>query len=89
MFFGESMFSRHSNASKAALIQLCRFLPSIGIELVDCQVPNDHLLSMGAKVLHRDDFLDSLELAIERPTESGSWKRKFEQWLAATTNNNV
>jgi leucyl/phenylalanyl-tRNA--protein transferase len=89
MFFGESMFSRHSNASKAALIQLCRFLPSIGIELVDCQVPNDHLLSMGAQVWHRDDFLDSLELAIERPTESGSWKRKFEQWLAATTNNNV
>jgi leucyl/phenylalanyl-tRNA--protein transferase len=86
LFFGESMFSRHSNASKAALIQLCRFLPSQEIELVDCQVPNEHLLSMGAEVWHRDDFLDSLELAIKRPTASGSWNDAFSRWQRISTN---
>ena len=87
LFFGESMFSRHSNASKAALIQLCRFLPSLEINLIDCQVPNDHLLSMGAEVWHRDDFLDSLELAIQRHASTGNWSDAFEQWQRYSTNN--
>jgi len=89
MFFGESMFSRHSNASKAALIQLCRFLPSLEIELVDCQVPNNHLLSMGAEVWHRDDFLDTLEMAIQRPTSSGSWSSAFDRFVSSSTNNGL
>jgi leucyl/phenylalanyl-tRNA--protein transferase len=89
MFFGESMFSRHTNASKAALIQLCGFLPTLEINLVDCQVPNEHLLSMGAEVWHRDDFLDTLEIAMERPTKKGSWSIQFEQWLGSSTNNNL
>jgi leucyl/phenylalanyl-tRNA--protein transferase len=89
MFFGESMFSRHSNASKAALIQLCRFLPSLEIELVDCQVPSDHLLSMGAEVWHRDDFLDTLEMAIQRPTTSGSWSSAFDHFVSSSTNNGL
>jgi leucyl/phenylalanyl-tRNA--protein transferase len=86
MFFGESMFSRHSNASKSALIQLCRFLPTIGIDLVDCQVPSDHLLSMGAEVWHRNLFLDTLEIAIKRNSLAGSWSEGFEHWLQDETN---
>jgi len=87
MFFGESMFSRHANASKAALIKLCQFLPAQGIEVVDCQVPNDHLLSMGAEVWHRDDFLDTLEQAMKQQTIVGSWKEKFELFANVETNN--
>jgi leucyl/phenylalanyl-tRNA--protein transferase len=87
MFFGESMFSRQANASKAALIKLCQFLPTLGIEVVDCQIPNDHLLSMGAVVWHRDDFLDTLELALKSETMSGVWTYQFNLASTSETNN--
>jgi leucyl/phenylalanyl-tRNA--protein transferase len=89
LFFGESMFSRHSNASKAALIQLCRFLPEIGIELIDCQVPNDHLISMGAEVWHRDDFLDTLEKAIAVVSKCEHWQTAFQDFHWRQTNNGL
>jgi leucyl/phenylalanyl-tRNA--protein transferase len=87
MFFGESMFSRSANASKAALIRLCQFLPEMGIQLVDCQVPNDHLLSMGAEVWHRDDFLDVLELRLDNPTQAMPWQESFDRWNYKRMNN--
>lgn len=65
VFFGESMFSLESNASKAALIYLCYFALQNGIELIDCQQSTAHLLSMGAKEISRNDFLDLLEKWIE------------------------
>jgi leucyl/phenylalanyl-tRNA--protein transferase len=65
VFFGESMFSLESNASKAALIYLCYFAMQNGIELIDCQQSTAHLLSMGAKEISRNDFLDLLEKWIE------------------------
>jgi len=89
LFFGESMFSRQSNASKAALIQLCRFLPTIGIELIDCQVPNDHLISMGAEVWHRDLFLDTLENALRIPSVCDNWQSAFQDFLSGQTNNGM
>ena len=54
VFCGESMFSKVSNASKAALITLCQ---SGKFKLIDCQVPNDHLLRMGAVLIERKDYL--------------------------------
>jgi leucyl/phenylalanyl-tRNA--protein transferase len=57
IFCGESMFSRVSNASKAALIHLCR---AGGYELIDCQIPTVHLASMGAEVISRSRFLGLL-----------------------------
>ncbi|WP_129715579.1 leucyl/phenylalanyl-tRNA--protein transferase [Pedobacter sp. SYP-B3415] len=57
VFCGESMFSKESNASKAALIWLCR---NGGHRLVDCQLPNDHLMSMGAEMISREKFLEIL-----------------------------
>lgn len=81
IFFGESMFSRAANASKAALIQLCRFLPHLNIHLVDCQVPNDHLMSLGAEVWQRDAFLDELESRVQQPTARGLWTEVFAAWL--------
>ncbi len=89
MFFGESMFSRASNSSKAALIVLCRFLPHMGIELVDCQVPNDHLMSMGAEIVTRDAFLDNLEAAIQLPTAMGSWDAEFAQFMKHGINKRI
>lgn len=59
IFCGESMFSKVSNASKAALIHICR---SNKFSLIDCQVPNDHLISMGAEVISRKRFLEILAI---------------------------
>jgi leucyl/phenylalanyl-tRNA--protein transferase len=89
LFFGESMFSKQANASKAALIHLCQFLAGEGVELVDCQVPNDHLLSMGAEVWHRDDFLDILEESLENESIVGNWQERFANWCTTSTNNNL
>lgn len=57
VFCGESMFSLVSNASKTALISLCR---SGKYSLIDCQVPNDHLLSMGAVMIPQEEYMDIL-----------------------------
>jgi len=59
-FFGESMFYRRTNASKVILAQLVRYLDREEFILLDCQVPNPHLASMGARDIPRDDFLELL-----------------------------
>lgn len=72
-FFGESMFSRQTDASKAAfayLMQLCR---AWDIPLVDGQVENAHLLSLGATLMPRRDFLGALERAVDLPPPD--WRR--------------
>jgi leucyl/phenylalanyl-tRNA--protein transferase len=56
LFFGESMFSNQSNASKFAFIQLVNQLKNEGIVLIDCQIFTDHLASMGATMITRDQF---------------------------------
>jgi leucyl/phenylalanyl-tRNA--protein transferase len=56
VFCGESMFSLEPNASKLALITLCQ----MHYELIDCQIPNPHLTSMGAEMIKRDDYMNYL-----------------------------
>jgi leucyl/phenylalanyl-tRNA--protein transferase len=56
IFFGESMFSEVSNASKYAFIKLVQNLKQGGVELVDCQVYTEHLESLGAKMISRKEF---------------------------------
>ncbi len=58
VFCGESMFSLMPNASKAAFISLCQ---SGRFTLIDCQVPNDHLMSLGAELMPREDYLKVLQ----------------------------
>jgi leucyl/phenylalanyl-tRNA--protein transferase len=58
VFCGESMFSLMSNASKAALIWLCQ---QPEFKLIDCQIPNAHLLSLGAQLIPRSVYLQHLE----------------------------
>ena len=60
VFCGESMFSKSSNASKVALISLVKELKKNKYELIDCQVPTQHLASMGAEPISRTEFLTFL-----------------------------
>ena len=60
-FFGESMFAREPNASKAAFLRLATKLFDEGTVFIDCQVPTKHLRSLGGTVLSRKDFLRLLK----------------------------
>jgi leucyl/phenylalanyl-tRNA--protein transferase len=73
MFFGESMFSQRSNASKVALVELARKLARWGFPLIDAQVATPHTLAMGAQEWPRATFLDTLHEALRHPTHKGSW----------------
>ncbi|MBL4743030.1 MAG: leucyl/phenylalanyl-tRNA--protein transferase [Cycloclasticus sp.] len=69
VFFGESMFSRQSNASKVGFAFLCEQLNNWGFKLIDCQVESEHLSSLGATIMPRDKFSERLEsLCVERPS---------------------
>ena len=61
VFFGESMFSTESNASKIAMWGLCQWLIQQEFSIIDCQVTNDHLLSLGAREIPRDEFMHYLQ----------------------------
>lgn len=73
MFFGESMFSHASNASKVAFIALINVLQPRGFTLIDCQIYNDHLGTLGARMIPRRDFLDTLAESLEHDTLRGHW----------------
>jgi leucyl/phenylalanyl-tRNA--protein transferase len=61
VFFGESMFSTVSNASKYAFISYIRQLHAEGVELIDCQVYTEHLETLGARMIPRQEFLGLLD----------------------------
>ncbi len=61
LFFGESMFSLVSNASKFAFIQLVSQLMQEKVVLIDCQVHTEHLESLGAEMISRKDFQSYLQ----------------------------
>ena len=62
VFFGESMFSTKSNASKYAFIQFVEQLKKEGIQLIDCQVHTHHLESLGANMITRNKFIELLKV---------------------------
>lgn len=72
IFCGESMFHRQSNASKIAFWWLNRLCCATGITLIDCQLPNDHLLSLGANVISRKQFLTDLPKQTSQPSKDWS-----------------
>ncbi len=63
-FFGESMFSTMNNASKTAFITLSKVLEEKGFLVIDCQVHTNHLESLGATYISRDDFLQVVQHGI-------------------------
>jgi len=77
IFFGESMFSREPDTSKIALVALCRQLQAWHFTLLDCQVPNPHLQSLGAVQISRRTFEDRLRAGVARPGKPATWTDDF------------
>ncbi len=73
LFFGESMFSRTTNASKVGFVTLVRHLQDWGFVLIDCQMPTRHLESLGARSIPRAEFATYLHRHLDQPS-SASWR---------------
>jgi len=73
MFFGESMFTHARDASKCAFAALCEKLAQWDFELLDCQMMNDHLASLGVRTIPRTEFLDRLLDNDLAATKQGPW----------------
>ena len=67
IFCGESMFSLQNDASKVALYHLVRRLKNNGFNFIDCQVPNEHLVSLGATTISREEFLLNVQNSLNNP----------------------
>ncbi len=88
MFFGESMFFRATDASKVALAHLCRFLQKHHCPLIDCQVHNGHLASLGALELPRREFESHLRRLVHGPDIMVPGSRWLPPWNGDSTNQN-
>lgn len=74
IFFGESMFSKVDNASKTGFLTLVPFLVQYHrVELIDCQVRTEHLVSLGAQAISRTQFLSHLDLWVDFPGNPAPW----------------
>lgn len=73
MFCGESMFHRRTDASKVAFVTLARQLEAWGFRMMDCQLHNPHLESLGAREWSRARYLDEVTRALAEPTRRGPW----------------
>ncbi len=72
-FFGESMFALMPDASKVALRTLSHIFVEKCYDFIDCQIETPHLVSLGARLISRDEFLDQLDEALTKPSNLGSW----------------
>jgi len=79
MFFGESMFSHRTDASKVALAALVCFCREHGIAMIDCQQRTGHLASLGGRELPRTEFEHRLSLALGAPPVT-DWTYDVSQW---------
>ena len=78
MFFGESMFTRVSDASKCAYAALVAMLRGLGFSMLDCQQSTGHLASLGAREISRDDFLARLRSLCRLP--GPDWREVTIDW---------
>jgi len=74
MFFGESMFSSETNASKITLTYLVAHLQAWGFTLLDCQLPSAHLSSLGAESLRREDYINTIAPLCEETLTDFTWQ---------------
>jgi len=70
LFFGESMFSRADNASKVGFVTLIERLRAWGFVLIDCQMPTEHLLSLGAQTISRAEFSRYVSIHLDQPNQA-------------------
>jgi len=82
VFCGESMFSLQSNASKIALVHLCRFIQPRGFKLIDSQVYTPHLESLGARMIPRDAYIKTLQQACDINLPA-NWSEVFAESIKA------
>lgn len=73
LFFGESMFSRATDASKVGFVTLVERLREWGFALIDCQMPTRHLESFGARSIPRAAFAEALAMHLDRPC-AADWR---------------
>lgn len=74
VFFGESMFSKKTDASKVAFVKLVQQLKAWGFELIDCQIQSEHLDSLGAENIPRRHFIDLLNQLCISSNKDSAWK---------------
>ena len=72
-FFGESMFTRVTDASKVALVALVDHLSALSFDMIDCQITTEHLERLGAREIPRAQFLDQLKTSLRTPPLRGKW----------------
>ena len=77
VFYGESMFSKKSNASKVGFITLVKYLTAKGYQLIDCQQETQHLKSLGGRSISRKAFLKLLDNNQDAMTVPGSWNKEM------------
>ncbi|VAX11857.1 Leucyl/phenylalanyl-tRNA--protein transferase [hydrothermal vent metagenome] len=75
VFFGESMFSNMRDASKVGLVFLVERLKQYGYQLIDCQVYTEHLISLGAEEISRQQFINHLNHWCTQPVKEGAWHK--------------
>lgn len=85
-FFGESMFSHVSDASKVALVYLCAHLIKWQFSIIDCQVETPHLVHMGAQSIPREEFVQHLQQNVDVALMPGKWQvdESIDAGLAST-----
>jgi leucyl/phenylalanyl-tRNA--protein transferase len=79
MFFGESMFTRVTDASKVAFVHLVRQLERWNVPLIDCQMSTHHLASLGAREIPRADFVREVARLVRQPAVPAPWR--FDEGL--------
>lgn len=79
IFFGESMFSRSSDASKIALVHLVKQLERWNFGMIDCQMKTPHLASLGAREIPRTEFSQKLKVLVNYPDRGKKWCFDHEQ----------
>jgi leucyl/phenylalanyl-tRNA---protein transferase len=72
-YFGESMFSVETDASKVGFVYTVIQLAAWKFQLIDCQVSSDHLAQFGAVDIRRSEFMEKLELALKHTDRKGKW----------------
>jgi len=86
VFSGESMFHRATDASKVAVAAVCQHLRAIGWDLLDCQIPNPHLTSLGATLLPRAEYATILQNGIR---DTGGVKPSLNDWKTLEWTNTI
>ena len=81
MFYGESMFSRRSDASKVAFAHLIRYLSANQFEMIDCQMRTEHLASLGGREIPRHDFLTRLQQLTATGEARTNWRAAAQDFI--------